>query len=130
MTKQEHPYAEILRAIADGEDIQYQDGEWFDVSHTDTLCFIHTETLQPKEMRVKPQTIGINDIDVPIPVRNAPIKGSTYYVPSFRAERVEQLLWWNDEIDKMYLQRGFVHDTAEAAKCHALALMSFTVLKD
>lgn len=54
-----HPYAEILRAIADGKQIQRLVGidEWYDVSHNDALHYVREATLQLRhaDLRIKPE---------------------------------------------------------------------------
>lgn len=56
MSKQEHPYAEILRAIADGEDIQWKRGSyWIDQDKEEALIEIARKEFDPSVYRVKPQ---------------------------------------------------------------------------
>ena len=54
-----HPYAEILRAIADGKQIQRLVGidEWYDVSHNDALHYVREATAQLRhtDLRIKPE---------------------------------------------------------------------------
>ena len=59
MLKQQHKHAELLRAIADGEQIQlfyesaYEDGYWSDASHELVLCQLDAGFT--KKWRIKPQ---------------------------------------------------------------------------
>lgn len=54
-----HPFAEILRAIADGKQIQRLVGidEWHEVSHDAALYYIRESTMRLKssDFRVKPE---------------------------------------------------------------------------
>lgn len=77
-------------------------------------------------------TIKINGHDVPAPERVAPPKGTNYWVPSLLSATEPRVLYpWCDEcLDKLYLSRGLVHLTEEAAVAHAKALLSFTEVCD
>lgn len=58
MSNTQHPHAEILRAIADGKEIQCEDtlkqGIWYDVNHNQVLEVILNN--QRKVFRIKPET--------------------------------------------------------------------------
>lgn len=124
--KQEHPQADILRAIADGETVQcYTSGGWID-SHTyEALTDIAYK--RSYKYRVKPKTLVINGHEVPEPVREPLNEGDVYYrvdVPSITC-----LTWGNDSYDTEMLRRGLIHLTKEAAIAHTSALLSFTEMK-
>lgn len=65
-----HPQAEILRAIADGKMIQVRkrkmNAPWW-VPQENILSFV-CET-DRYEFRIKSETVAINNIEVPCPVR-------------------------------------------------------------
>lgn len=123
--KDEHPYADILRAIADGKSIQvrYEDGEWLDASGDDGIYYV----LNMRKLRIKPSTIRIGDCDVPEPVRHKLDYGVRYFVTDPADEELAcQSFWGDDETDLMWLERGFIHLNKESAIIHAKALISLT----
>lgn len=127
MSNTPHPKAEILRAIADGKIVQrrnalYIKDDWFDDDNP--LVYLTDDTF---EWRIKPETIDINGIEVPCPVREPLRYGQIYYTPRIRDEVLYAELKWNDDnIDRRLLERGLIHLTKESAIAHAEALLSFT----
>lgn len=124
----EHPQAEILRAIADGKTVQMrnavnlEDNEWWEPS--DALGYINSGK---HEFRVKPETITINGHEVPCPVREPLEVGTKYWLAGpNRPEIAEYFTWRNQQMDEIWLKRGLIHLTEEAAIAHAEALLSFT----
>jgi hypothetical protein len=75
-----HPYAEILIAIANGEQIQWLNDahEWIDKRHFYVLKYLSEGYESPSNYRIKHKTININinGIDVPEPVREPLEKGT------------------------------------------------------
>lgn len=72
-------------------------------------------------------TISINGYEVPMPEREAPQEGTTYFFPSPQhGGGVYSYTWVNDAADNRLLAAGMVHLTEEAAQKHAQALLSFT----
>lgn len=128
-----HPYAEILRAIAEGKLIQFYSRakSWSDVTHGSALKII-ADYVEYSEIqfRIKPETILINGIEVPKPCSSPPAPETIYYIPYFEAEQIDyrftSLSWDNDSYDLHMLKLGFVHLTKEAAIKHAEAVLSFT----
>lgn len=54
----EHDYAEILRAIADGKEIEIRDGHvWKDIDDHEVLRLISDDDIEPRLVRVKPELI-------------------------------------------------------------------------
>lgn len=77
--------------------------------------------------RRKPRTININGHEVPEPVREPLVDGSSYWIPSTEPISCTAFQRWsNDEYDQKWLKRGLIHITREAAALHARALLSFT----
>lgn len=74
--------------------------------------------------RRKPKTILVNGIEVPEPVRKPLKEAETYWlaVPT-NPRRALQTVWSDDEDDKLFLSRGLVHLTKEAAVLHAEAML-------
>ena len=120
-----HPQADILRAIADGEDIEaFRREEWFGITRMTALRYIY-DGIVP--LRIKPKVISINGIEVPEPMREEPEFNTEYWV----ADPVETggetaCMWHNMEAEKRWLSLGLCHLTEEAAAIHAKALLSFT----
>lgn len=121
-----HPYKEILIAIANGEQVEWQgsNGEWQSQSVNTNLAEIAAEIYGPKRYRVKPRTININGIEVPEPVRE-PLKNGTKYWTLNRSSVIDYI-WDGDNMDQEILASGWVHLTKEAAEAHHRALVSFT----
>ncbi len=125
-----HPYKHILIAIANGEQIQWQSptGSWIDAAACDVLCDVanHSEPLDV--YRIKPRTINWHE--VPEPVREPLKNGQRYYLADIALDDgVTKWSWDDDEADSMWLNRGLIHLTEEAAKRHYDALLSFTKIQ-
>jgi hypothetical protein len=87
----------------------------------------HPVWLTDEEYRRKPRTIRIGDYDVPEPMREEPEKMTLYYRASIEySSCVAQNYWRGDSLDYLWLERGHVHATQEAAEIHAKALISLT----
>ena len=124
-----HPQAEILRAIADGEDIEaFYDEAWFGVMPMTALRYIYEGDIP---LRIKPRVININGIEVPKPLREMPPEGTSVYWPGFGPDSGDT---HTESADVGYypamlpylLRKGLLHLTEEAAAIHANALLSFT----
>ena len=124
-----HPQADILRAIADGEDIEaFYDEEWYGVVPMTALRYIYDGMIP---LRIKPKIININGIEVPEPMREMPPEGTSVYWPGFGPDSGDT---HTESADVGYyptmlpdlLRKGLLHLTEEAAAIHANALLSFT----
>lgn len=130
--KTPHPHAEILRAIADGEEIQFRSaGTWCDQSLETTLQEIADEDYLPECYRVKPNVLMINGHEVPEPLKELPAEGELVYFPSFGPEASHGCVaiitvGYYPAPLPILLQQGLLHATQEAAAAHAAALVSFT----
>lgn len=128
--KTPHPYAELLRAIADGEEIECADTRsvpvsWFLTSSQLALTQITYNTRL--KFRIKPKTIRIGEYDVPEPMREAPGDSETFYLPAILSEGWYITHRWGGFQDQLAkLQAGLCHSTREAAEWHAKALISLT----
>lgn len=129
----QHPYANILRAIADGEEIQWQasSGNWLNKDHGDSLIEIGQMTYVSSRYRVKPKTITINGFDVHEPLRQMPPPDTEVFWPSF-GPNASDANTENCGADfypvtlANLLENCLLHSTQEAASAHALALISLT----
>lgn len=135
----EHPYADILRAIADGKQIQilkHGHSKWEDVSGQVALSLVYYNTEYAIDenktiIRIKPKTININGIEVPEPAREPLKEEQQYWFVYIDASRSQgQSRWDDDPIDYTRLDMGIIHLTKEAAETHAKALLSFTKVND
>lgn len=118
-----HQHAGILRAIADGKQIQDRasgsNSAWNDVSAAYVLQALSDDCHYVK-FRVKPETIAINGIEVPEPVRVAPPDGTKYW---FVVLSDIGHLWQGRDSDLLRLKQARCHLTQEAAEQHARALI-------
>ena len=111
----------IVQAAANGETIE---------------CQLITDDWETKERasfakvgkyRIKPRTIRIGEYDVPEPCREPLQKGDMYWIASLDEESpLLEYTWREDRIDDMWLSRGIIHCTQEAADIHSKALISLT----
>lgn len=126
-----HPQAEILRAIADGEDIEaFYGEEWYGITPMTALRYIYDGSIP---LRVKPKiiNININGIEVPEPMREMPPEGTSVYWPGFGPDSGDTHTESADvgcypAMLPYLLRKGLLHLTEEAAAIHAKALLSFT----
>ena len=133
MTTTQHPYANILRAIADGEIIEWEEssGVWIKRISDYALKEIANAKYQPKRYRVKPKTITINGFEVPEPLRQMPKDANRVFWPVLASASGSNSDWSyvsenkNVMLEAMLLQ-GLLHSTREAAQAHAHALISLT----
>lgn len=125
----EHVNAEILRAIADGEKVQYRKRhsssgwEFFD-SSDGFLCW---KLLKGSaiEWRIAPKTIKtikIGDFEVPEPCKVVLAYGQDYYIPHLTAG-ADWRTWNDDKHDARVLKSNLVHLDSHAAALHAKALI-------
>lgn len=79
--KTEHKYAQVLRWIADGEDVQWQSvtGEWRDQGPRVTLTDVNGEDYPLDRYRVKPRTVQIGSRMVEAPVLE-PVAGQEIWI--------------------------------------------------
>jgi hypothetical protein len=121
-------YADILRAIADGKDIERRghDG-WVHEAKRDVLDLVSRQAISPTDFRIKPCTININGHEVPEPVRTQlPLGTKIWSFALGHAQCVEPSTWKDSEVMDRRLRNGLIHLTEEAARKHAEALLSFT----
>ena len=135
----EHVNAEILRAIADGEKVQYRDvakgedwarnGPWkdFDVKSIEA-CFnlLAGQLVIGVEWRIAPKTVKIGDIEAPTPCRVAPRAGEAVWVVN-PLTKVASFYWNCSAACHQALEGGFVHLTEEAARQHYEAIKNLLV---
>lgn len=110
--KKEHPHAQVLRWIADGETLQAvrQGGGWETISSDRALEDVAT-TNGVLAIRIKPKTIRIGDREIEAPIKSGP----GYFI----TDTGHELPWFDDERDKNSFaemqKRGRVFASIEAA---------------
>lgn len=130
-----NPYHTTLVAIAEGKRIEWHGlgihAEWIVQDSAQVLRDIACRRDLPERYRVAPEIININGFKVAGPLREAPAVGSMYYVANLGVLGDEDFYqgpyqWTGDQVDGFTLAAGIVHTTAQAAKAHSEALLSFT----
>ena len=128
-----HPYSTILKAVAEGKTIQVLEANvdpdlpsvWIDITADDALADVSEETYLPEEMRVKPDTVVINEYEVMAPLREAPACGTEYYHIT-RSKTSLKYVWHNSAMDYNFLDMGVVFLSKEDAAAFAKALFNPT----
>ena len=111
----------IVQAAVNGEPIEYEmiDGGWWPKEHASIL--------QGVKYRIKPHTIRIGKYDVPEPCREPLQKGDLYWLATLEEDSPRDWYTWIDGmLDTVWLSRGIIHRTQEAADIHSKALISLT----
>ena len=92
--KQEHPQANLLRALADGDTLEVMiSGKWETMMFSTALKEIMSCT-SPQYLRIKPQTITIGQYEVEKPMRVAPANGTVYfYITACLDKHVMSSIW-------------------------------------
>ena len=127
-----HKHAELMAQYAQDAletDRPWERWEYFDEFNSSWEPL----TMNPKwftdfQYRRKPKVISINGIDVPEPERGPLKYNQDYYIPVMggHPSKYAGFLWKGNSYDHIYLKRGIVHSTFEAAEIHARAILSFT----
>ena len=77
------------------------------------------------EYRRKPKTITVNGIEVPEPIREEPKVGEKFFLVNLASPTlVNDYSWTQHRYDKVWLNKGLLHLTEEAAIAHAKALLA------
>jgi hypothetical protein len=87
--KTKHPYADILIAIAAGENVQFRGSEdqpFRDQGDDVTLEEISCEEFPPSCYRVAPDAIQFNGISIPRPLKEHPTSQTTYYYADYHSD--------------------------------------------
>jgi len=122
--------ADILRALAEGKTIQVRkrklNAPWW-APQENILSFLCEADRY--EFRIKPETVAINNIEVPCPVREKLKAGDRYWIPDVKQPDgylYDSDTWDGYVLDMSRLKAGVIHLTKESAIAHAEALLSFT----
>lgn len=119
-----HPQAHLLRAIADGKQMQIKrPSEWRNCDASTALAGL--ASVAPHHIRIKPETVLINGIECPAPMRVEPEQGSLYYAPTpTREVKFTPWGWSNDASDQRFFAEGLCFATAEDAAAAARAMIA------
>ena len=133
-----HPHAEVLRAIADGVPLSEfeltchpnEKDVWDNMGNgTKWGSWIHN----PEEwlVRRKQRTHVVNGFTVPAPMDKEPAIGDSYFTMSpYVSEYYSENLWSGFQCEKLWLKRGIVHATKEAAIANAKAMLKIDPSKE
>ncbi len=125
--------ANMLRALADGKTLQAcqvepldglpLNGTWFNIEElNNALLFLTSKNYC---VRIKPDVIVVNGIEVPAPEREKLAISATYYVPSLAAEYLALAYeWCGAARDQTNLDRGIIHANRDNAVAHAKAMLA------
>lgn len=108
--KKEHPYAHVLRWLAAGESVQWENdrNQWADKSTSDILLLLVRESTSDK-FRIKPKTIRIGKYDVAEPMKEAPVEGTAYWrITSMTTNGVDDYTWDGSDVDRNLLTSGSI----------------------
>ena len=124
-----HPQADLLRAIADGKQMQEERIDvagtplkWVNCSSARALYLISCE--ESNLVRIKPDTVTINGIECPAPMVDAPEKRTICWAPTI--DRMEQAGWtWHGTVDEtLWLESGLCFVTKADAEAVAEAMLA------
>ena len=116
----------IVQAAAKGHEVEFWDSEC-DVWRTKDVSSLSISM----RYRIKPKTIKIGEYDVPEPCREALEYGERYWVVGIMADSpLQSWSWSGDSLATMWLERGLLHRTKEAAELHTKVLISLTATKE
>lgn len=117
---------EAFAALTTGQNIEcrhMQSGDFNDIRNFPATVYVDPEY----EFRIAIKFFTIGEIQVPQPVKEAPVKGTQCFVPSILTEVLNKSFKWkNSDSDFALLQRGQVHLVQEHANTHALALITIS----
>lgn len=127
--KTEHKYAQVLRWIADGEDVEGRcvgHIHWENINDFGaakfSLAFQDRSLDIDYEFRLKPRTITVNGREIATGEAVAP-KAEFFFVDIDAPNLWGATCWGGTNLDKLRLERGLVHLTKENAIAHAKAML-------
>lgn len=125
--KTPHPHAAALLLYA--QDAAETDTPWerWECKDAETgWCTLTDHPVWNKYVhyRRKPQTITVNGVEVPEPMRKEPKNTELYYLAYPISEKLyAQYDWVGTRPDRLWLEKGLIHSTREAAIAHAKAML-------
>lgn len=132
MLKKEHPHAQALRWIADGEEIEARRQsktslmDWTIISCTDAISIIHYRETG-WQFRIKPTPMcELAGVRFPVPMREEPKHGTSFWVASFSG--VSSWHWEGGASDIAWLLQRLCHTNEEAAQAHSEAICAMNLM--
>lgn len=121
-----HPYADILRAVADGKTVQMRRKKHAEEWRTpeNPLRFLGDSCADEYEFRVKPETIILAGHEFPEPVRKSLKYGAPYFMVSLRDAPYTEHRWRGYQHDHRGLKCGLIQLTAEGAVAQVKAMIA------
>lgn len=119
--KKEHPFAEVLRWIANGEEVEVRicGSGWRHIPHSKVLPYICVDAATPENFRLKRKTIKIGDVEVPEPMRTAPEIGCECYlvdlISGVSPGNIPMFNWTGESCYNSWLQAGLCYTSREDA---------------
>ena len=126
--KKEHPQAKWLRAIADGETLQYRykqgDDAWVTIGPLTALEVLLDPFASTNNYRIKPRTITIGRYEVAEPILVAPEIGTRYFYLCPGSEDCLDSYKWEGvfELERRQLKSGMCWLKREDAELAAKAI--------
>lgn len=120
---------EAAQAILDGKALEYKcpiTGAWVLDEVPIMTVSVHNLNI-PTNYRLATETITVNGVKVPKPESKPLAKGKRYYIAILHYTEFCGIYTWGDDAgDRIYLSRGLIHLTEEAAVAHAKAMLEVT----
>lgn len=120
--------ANMLRALADGKRMQVVDktlasGNRWDITTLDNFMLFISDAHR-YEVRIKPDVIVVNGIEVPAPEKVAPASGASYWValPTEECGASAIRHWRESKYEFQWIEFGIVHLDPESACIHGKAM--------
>ena len=130
MEKKEHPHAQVLRWVADGEKVQGRYGSetcWHAFEADDVLGKIGDGSAGRWQFRIKPTPMcELAGIRFPVPMREAPKDGTEIWVAA--PEGAFRITWYEGPDHRKCLSANLCHAAEEAAKAHSEALRKVNLM--
>jgi len=125
-----HPQADLLRAIADGKQMQEEKShgthgrvDWADCDADQALHLI--DIGKAICVRIKPGTVTINGIECNAPMRVAPALQTMYFKPDPDWEKMyDRCMWAGRALDHSRFSLGLCFATANDAAAAARAMIA------
>lgn len=119
-------YSDLLAAMSAKKEIQIKYvGHWVDVAYAG--LFSQMARGEPIEWRERVKKMVQNKQSVPAPVKDRPVFGSLYYVPScLDDDFYSEFRWYGDPLDEGIIARGLVYATAADAAARAQAMLNIS----
>lgn len=119
-----------LRAALDGKQIQWRNrangpDAWFTAKDFKNDAVILTQP-EHYEIRIKPDVIVVNGIEVPAPVKIAPPLQAEFWIadPSDESGASGPFYWNGGEEEEDWLHWGLIHALRETAAAHGKAMLA------